>query len=400
MNKIQNSHFCTPTPFNKAMVGGVYLVVITVIVLSVIGLATPKCPIVHLSAITNSTFLGGSVFLLGLNIAWMVSLCKKKKASSEEVPGSQPRLVSQLQPEPNPVVDVQPSETITPQPQAVKPQVFECLTSELTHEIFSHCDEKTLANCRLVSKTWQKFVRQYAHPAVFGLNSWKSLGYTGGRHLLPQELLQALEEPCPFWNDKLKEDTHIAVLIPDTFKAPLTLNAFKKLMPKRSWYAFFPDSMAHVELPLTKFGDVAFDKSHWIIMPKQLPLQTVRKTYDEMLAVLPDNYFAPTLAEIIVSMLIYFLSTDVYLLPHNKNLKKAQDILEGEYAYCQEMVKTTAVFVTLNHNVSVGNFENEHGIWFKPYQAKLSEHVGMLPVQRFPVSGAAKRALEQFNQKV
>lgn len=98
MNSIQNSSINTPTPFNKTIAGFTCVLAITAIALAVIGLTAstggPFNVIVGLGSTTNGILLGTSIFVLILDLVWIATLCKQKKALSV----SQSELVQEVIP--------------------------------------------------------------------------------------------------------------------------------------------------------------------------------------------------------------------------------------------------------------------------------------------------------------
>jgi len=138
------------TPFNKAITGVVGISAITVIVLTIIGLITtlsgPFNAIVQLGMGANGIFLGSSIFVFVLDLAWITVLCKKTKE-----PFSLPK--------PESLKQGSPSSALVP---AVSEEIFNDTDflsrqpQEILHEILRYLSPIELAKCGELSRKWRR----------------------------------------------------------------------------------------------------------------------------------------------------------------------------------------------------------------------------------------------------
>lgn len=110
---------------------------------------------------------------------------------------------------------------------------------------------------------------------AFGKFQWEQFfGEVGDEPGLPENIIQLLKSPCPFWPDKKLEETHLLTLIPKTIKGNLlTMKYLGELIqhPKKgkaiSYLLYPPERYASI---LDQYGDVPVERSHWVLMTKDM----------------------------------------------------------------------------------------------------------------------------------
>lgn len=95
---------------------------------------------------------------------------------------------------------------------------------------------------------------------------------------IPSDLLEILQGPCPFFQDKTVEETHKLILIPKTVNnLSLTLNNIEKLFDK-STYKDSPHMKINLDPEIKRiYGEISIQKSYWLLItleniPKSLNL--------------------------------------------------------------------------------------------------------------------------------
>ena len=141
--------------------------------------------------------------------------------------------------------------------------------------------------------------------------------------LVPEELLEALNEPCPFTEVKEKgseilvSETHVLVLIPKG----MTLNKMGELAKEpieghktEYGYEYYWDMIEE------KYGTVEVKDSYWVLMTKNLIPNSREKTRQEQLnlAASVKGYGAPSLIEAAVCNFVSYVSTGKGLLSKDK----------------------------------------------------------------------------------
>jgi hypothetical protein len=147
MHCIKNSCIYTSTPFNKTIASLSCIAAMTAVALSIIGLKTESSGsfngIVQFGATTHGILLGTSLFVLTLNFAWIVALCKKTKESSV----SQPEF-SKCE---------SPQSALVPANEEIEENDYlSQLSEEMILKVFDYLNPIELARCGEVSKRWTR----------------------------------------------------------------------------------------------------------------------------------------------------------------------------------------------------------------------------------------------------
>ena len=168
---------------------------------------------------------------------------------------------------------------------------------------------------------------------AFGKAEWgKYFGEIGAEPPLPTNIEKILSGPCPIWEGKRVEDTHMLVLIPKTVNGkPLTLNTLKELIerPRGGGHATkyrYYDSYVKKEL-----GDVSAPRSHWVLMTKDVLPGSRNKSYSDQCALVKrhKHYGLPHPLEATASILMHYVRTGDRLYTDRPST----------YTRCQEKVK-------------------------------------------------------------
>ncbi|MGR3912507.1 MAG: hypothetical protein QRY71_04275 [Candidatus Rhabdochlamydia sp.] len=147
----------------------------------------------------------------------------------------------------------------------------------------------------------------------FGPEEWNHyLGISVPPLPIPDHLTSILQSPCPFWPDKLVEETHITCLIPQGVSA---LDVLEKLLP--------PFALRHLSPRL----GVPSDKSYWMLITKCIIPNSSSQNPSTQNKLLPPHYRIPHALEAIMAVIAmkWFKNIDIY--------PKA-----GERTCCQEII--------------------------------------------------------------
>jgi hypothetical protein len=197
--------------------------------------------------------------------------------------------------------------------------------------------------------------------SFFGAKEWEQyFGEVGEVPLLPSDIVEILDSPCPFWQREQVKDTHLLVLIPATVNhKPFTLNLLGELVqnPKQgsrsTAYRYYNDDVQQ------EWGHQSMDSSYWILMTRRILPNTSTMDYTTQktwVAMHADRMQLP------------------YTIPHALEAATAilsHYIFSGEHLYtddlctwtrCQEVVLDSlydehgCVYEQVEHPVVVGGF--------------------------------------------
>jgi hypothetical protein len=110
-------------------------------------------------------------------------------------------------------------------------------------------------------------------PAMaFGARAWKEyFGEVGTEPLLPSDINQMLDSPCPFWPGKAVKDTHLLVLIPARVAGrPFSLDLLGELIQRprggsySTKYRYYHDGVQKV------VGAQSPAESYWVLMTRSV----------------------------------------------------------------------------------------------------------------------------------
>ena len=125
---------------------------------------------------------------------------------------------------------------------------------------------------------------------------------------IPQKALDYLEQPCPFWKEKLVKETHFLFFIPETLngKAPTPKN-LNELIKEREGFCSFSTN---------EEVDTAAEGPYWALITKNIIPESQMKTHEERLDLLKRNfieYRAPKASEVIMSILVMYAKNKIEL---------------------------------------------------------------------------------------
>ena len=200
---------------------------------------------------------------------------------------------------------------------------------ELIFHIFSYLTTRELGRCEVVGKRWKQLAQdEYLKANVLrlelkeleakgfrfiGEKVWSQcLGDVGEVPPLPEDIIQTLNSPCPWFEGKKLFETHMLVLIPATVKGnPLTLNSIGELVksPKMGHLTEYRYIWKDLK---DEHGDTAIGESYWVLMTKDVLEGSRGKTREEQLALAASQtgYQAPTLREAIFSIFMRYVSNE------------------------------------------------------------------------------------------
>lgn len=119
----------------------------------------------------------------------------------------------------------------------------------------------------------------------FGKTQWETyFGDVGEEPALPENIDEILNSPCPFSGDesiKVK-DTHMLVLVPATVNGEaLTLNKLQNLIQYPQNQGHATDYDYYSDATKGKHGDTSVERSHWVLMTRDVVPDSRNKTYQE-----------------------------------------------------------------------------------------------------------------------
>ncbi|MCP5507232.1 MAG: F-box protein [Chlamydiales bacterium] len=258
---------------------------------------------------------------------------------------------------------------------------IDALPDELMLKIFSYLNGPTLVNCQGVSVKWrrlagdpsfEKKIQLYrttleilrAQGNFIDERAWNLLGAIGEVPPLPDNILEELMKPCPFWNPertadgKKVKDTHVLGLMVDKLNGePVTLTSIERCAstPKEGGHATrfecFSKSIRR------DHGETAVGKPYWALMTADVLPGSRGKSRQDLLAMASKSgYAAPTLLQAVAFNIVRYVSTRQRLL--------SDDLSDDPSAYtcCQEQSEGLKLIVgfpssglVVNCNRSCGN---------------------------------------------
>ena len=203
-------------------------------------------------------------------------------------------------------------------------------------EAMSFLGLQDIASSSMVSKSWNKDINLEEDPRMwktqlkamaFGPEKWEThFGDVGEVPPLPKNILEEMMKPCGFWPGKRVGETHMLVLIPATINGELlTIKSFRELVKKpkegnKTDYEHIADQI------LIDFGDTPIEKSHWVLMTKDVIPWSRGEGYafQKALVTAEPDYQVPNLLDAIVLVLTDYVSTGVeqQILERNKMTKE------------------------------------------------------------------------------
>ena len=189
---------------------------------------------------------------------------------------------------------------------------------------------------------------------------------------LPDDIVQMMESPCPFWKGKQVKDTHLLALIPSRVGGqPLTLDYLGELIKSPKGGGPAAQYASYWEEVRKAIGNQSPERSYWVLMTRDVLDGSRSKSYQDQCALVADHasrtglpYEVPGALEAAV----------VVLLHHVRSGERLYSNKPSTYTRCRESVS--------NRPLVVGGFSS----------GGLSVHVNFLiyGVDSFGVSALRK----------
>ena len=221
-----------------------------------------------------------------------------------------------------------------------KQDLTEILPSYAVLEIFSYLNLATLGTICRVSKHWKQLVDTHDlwkitlyREIAFGNDKWaKCFGADVVKNEDTKEEfsslpLHAFIEDCKkfksIFPEKNAKDSLMLVRLPKTLNEQFTLKSLGELAKK-----YFKDSDAGYGLIWSsivhELGDKPIDKSHWVLMTKDVLPGSRNKSYDEQQQIVtelaeqsPIRYGVPGVLESAACILSQYFGSNTRLFSHN-----------------------------------------------------------------------------------
>lgn len=168
---------------------------------------------------------------------------------------------------------------------------------------------------------------------VFGKKAWNTyFGDVGEVDPIPELLIKALEQPCPFWPDKKVKETHIACWIPEKVNGiDLNLNSIGEFI-KKPLHGHAGD-YSRVSLPkIAEYGSATVKKGHWILLTKNIIKGSKNKSQEEQKKFLKayPGYEMPIMLSTVIALLIHHAKTGKYFYSVEWDFTRCQEKNRGE----------------------------------------------------------------------
>jgi len=161
-----------------------------------------------------------------------------------------------------------------------------------------------------------RIVRAIMGDRIFGPEEWSA--FYGAR--LPKRIPafpwseDVLKSLSPFHGGKTVAETHFAFLGLATLNGePLTINKWRELHPRSGQPRFHSDNPWYCN---EQFATDATCEFKWYLMPLNIVPSSERKTYQEQLALLPEDYEVPTTIVEVAKCILVFRKTSTYANPN------------------------------------------------------------------------------------
>ena len=149
---------------------------------------------------------------------------------------------------------------------------------------------------------------------AFGKIEWeKYFGDVGAQPSLPTNIGEILSGPCPFYEGKRVEDTHMLLLIPKTVNgAPLTLNSLEELIKRPRGGGHATKYLNYDDRVRKKLGDTSASRSYWVLMTKDVLPDSRNKPHCDqclLVSIRHKPYELPRALEATASILMHHVRT-------------------------------------------------------------------------------------------
>ncbi|MBS0615896.1 MAG: hypothetical protein JSR58_05025 [Verrucomicrobia bacterium] len=218
---------------------------------------------------------------------------------------------------------------------------------------------------------WQNHITDL-EKVVFGKEAWNThFGDVGEVDPIPEALVKALEEPCPFIAGKKVKETHIACWIPTHVNGTsLTLNTLGKLVQNplqghTSKYNYFWAQAKR------DHGNKPIEKGHWILLTKTV-LEGSRTTPNKQKKQLVEGYPGYEMPTVLSTAIALFMH-------HARTGERLYNDDPGTYTLCQEKSNGWSFVVG---SFVAGGLTVNFGLDFECYA-----HIGVGGLRKFPALG-------------
>jgi len=259
------------------------------------------------------------------------------QSEADELPPQQQNHNENLPDEIEPEVDT---------PAAQEKNYIDILPFDVLFIIFQCLSNADIAKTALTCKRFQEVVEtpqiqmHLAENFAFGPRDWKRyFGDVGETPQLPDDIVDILKSPCPFWTDMRVLETHLLVLIPQTVDGiPLTLNSLRELIQRPQGGGYATNYHVYPDYLEKQLGDQLVPASYWILLTKDVIPNSREKTYTEQQALLEGPYAVPGALEIATGILMHYTQTVERLYSDNHYTRT--------FTRCQEtLIKGSRVVV-------------------------------------------------------
>ena len=208
--------------------------------------------------------------------------------------------------------------------------------------------------------------------SVIDASVWQQyFGDVGATPLLPDNIEDILNSPCPFWPGRQVRDTHLLALIPAQVAGqPLTLDYLGELIQSPKGGGHKTKYFYYSSYVRSAIGSQSPGSSYWVLMTRDLLEGSLNKSYKDQCALVADHakrtglgYEVPGVLEAAVVMLLHHVRSGERLYSDNP----------WTYTRCREKA--------INGNpVVVGGFSS--GGLFVPFSS-YGRSIGVAGLRKF-----------------
>ena len=167
-----------------------------------------------------------------------------------------------------------------------------------------------IASQTILRQQQQKVIEQYG---AFGKKKWEQFfGDSGIEPILPPNIQEILNTPCPIWPSKKVYETHLLTLIPQTINGqPLTLKTLGELVQK----PLHGPAMKYRGLYPGDYKDPPTPASHWTLFSRDVIPNSRSKTFDGQKQLVPryPGYEIPHILDATVSIFMEHVKSSTRL---------------------------------------------------------------------------------------
>ncbi|MBS0616345.1 MAG: hypothetical protein JSR58_07340 [Verrucomicrobia bacterium] len=213
---------------------------------------------------------------------------------------------------------------------------------------------RALANYRTDNQVLQIILnnrRAELEDVVFGKKAWNTyFGDVGEVDSIPEELVRALEEPCPFTQGKRVKETHIVCWIPEKINGTcLSIKSLKQLVTKP--LQGNASEIRRIQWPSKEErSSVTITRGHWILVTKTILKDSENQSYDEQKKRLESyhDYQMPSVLSFSVALFTHYARTgELFYGLHPSIYTRCQENADG-LAVCAGAFGTIGLCILSN----------------------------------------------------